>query len=143
MSNVMSLNISDKVIEAAVREEVNAGIVKALGNPEILVRDAVREMTNKYVDKNTGKIVNEGSYCAIPYFDWLAKDTVIKCVKEEIEKYVSENKEEFAKEIREQLEQNDLKRQVTAAFIQALVKTTESEWKMPIEVSFKQPEDEC
>ena len=142
MSNVMSLNISDKVIEAAVREEVNAGIVKALGNPEILVRDAVREMTNKYVDKSTGNIISKDSYYAIPYFDWLAKDTVIKCVKEEIEKYVSENKEEFAKEIREQLEQNDFKQHVTAAFIQALVKTTESEWKMPIEVSFRQPEDE-
>lgn len=35
MANMMSLNISDEVIKAAVREEVSAGIVKALGNPEI------------------------------------------------------------------------------------------------------------
>lgn len=50
MANMMSLNVSDEVIKAAVREEVNAGIVKALGNPEVVVRDAIHEMTNKYVD---------------------------------------------------------------------------------------------
>ena len=36
MANMMSLNISDEVIKEAVREEVSAGIVKALGNPEIV-----------------------------------------------------------------------------------------------------------
>lgn len=59
MSNVMSLNISDKVIEAAIREEVNAGIVRALGNPEDVVRDAIKSMTNQYVDKQTGEITKK------------------------------------------------------------------------------------
>lgn len=31
MGNMMSLNISDEVIKAAITEEVRAGIVKALG----------------------------------------------------------------------------------------------------------------
>lgn len=56
MANMMSLNISDEVIKAAVREEVSAGIVKALGNPEIVVRDAIHEMTDRYVD-STGEFV--------------------------------------------------------------------------------------
>lgn len=33
MGNMMSLNISDDVIKAAIQEEVHAGIVKALGDP--------------------------------------------------------------------------------------------------------------
>lgn len=140
MANMMSLNISDEVIKAAVREEVNAGIVKALGNPEVVVRDAIHEMTNKYVDSN-GEFVKKDSWRSIPYFDWLAKNTIEKTVKEEIEKYINENREEFAKEIRKQLQRTDFKENVAASFLKSLSDIAESSWRMPIRVSFEKPED--
>ena len=86
MGNMMSLNISDEVIKAAVQEEVHAGIVKALGDPSVIVRDAIKTMTNRYVNKD-GKFCERGSWNAKPYFDWLAEDIVKTTVKEEIEKY--------------------------------------------------------
>lgn len=140
MANMMSLNISDEVIKAAVREEVNAGIVKALGNPEIVVRDAIHEMTDRYVD-STGEFVKKDSWRAMPYFDWLAKNTIEKTVKEEIEKYINENREEFAKEIRKQLQSTNFKESIVASFLKSLSDIAESSWKMPINVSFEQPED--
>ena len=140
MANMMSLNISDEVIKAAVREEVIAGIVKALGNPEIVVRDAIYEMTDRYVD-STGEFVKKDSWRAIPYFDWLAKNTIEKTVKEEIEKYINENREEFAKEIRKQLQSTNFKESIVASFLKSLSDIAESSWKMPINVSFEQPED--
>nr|DAM43399.1 MAG TPA: hypothetical protein [Caudoviricetes sp.] len=139
MANMMSLNVSDEVIKAAVREEVNAGIVKALGNPEIVVRDAIQEMTNKYVD-STGEFVKKDSWRAMPYFDWLAKNTIEKTVKEEI-KYINENREEFAKEIRKQLQSTNFKESIAASFLKSLSDIAESSWNMPINVSFEQPED--
>ena len=57
-------------------------------------------------------------------------------LKEEIEKYVNENREEFAEEIRKQLKSVDFKKNITASFLQAIVKCTESEWKMPVAISF-------
>lgn len=140
MANMMSLNISDEVIKAAVREEVSAGIVKALGNPEIVVRDAIHEMTDRYVD-STGEFVKKDSWRAMPYFDWLAKNTIEKTVKEEIEKYINENREEFAKEIRKQLQSTNFKESIAASFLKSLSDIAESFWNMPINVSFEQPED--
>lgn len=140
MANMMSLNISDEVIKAAVREEVSAGIVKALGNPEIVVRDAIHEMTDRYVD-STGEFVKKDSWRAMPYFDWLAKNTIEKTVKEEIEKYINENREEFAKEIRKQLQSTNFKESIAASFLKSLSDIAGSSWKMPINVSFEQPED--
>ena len=98
MGNMMSLNISDEVIKAAVQEEVHAGIVKALGDPSVIVRDAIKTMTNRYVDER-GEFVSKDNWRAKPYFDWLAEDIVKTTIKEEIEKYVNENREEFAEEI--------------------------------------------
>ena len=141
MGNMMSLNISDDVIKAAIQEEVHAGIVKALGDPSVIVRDAVKVMTNRYVDKD-GKFCEKGSWNAQPYFDWLAKDIIKTTVKEEIEKYVNENREEFAEEIRKQLKSADFRKSITASFLQAVVKSTESDWKMPISISFEPPKED-
>lgn len=135
MGNMMSLNISDEVIKAAVQEEVHAGIVKALGDPSVIVRDAIKAMTDKYVDEE-GNFCRKDSWRARPYFDFLAEDIVKTTVKEEIEKYVNENREEFAEEIRKQLKSVDFKKNVTASFLQAIVKCAESEWKMPVAISF-------
>lgn len=140
MANMMSLNISDEVIKAAVQEEVNAGIVKALGDPEMLVKDAVKLMTNKYVNEE-GEFCRKGSWHAKPYFDWLAEKTVMDCVKNEIAKYVDDNKDEFAKEIRKQLKEANFGKYVTAAFLQAIVDCTRQGWKMPISITFKNGEE--
>ena len=141
MGNMMSLNISDDVIKAAIQEEVHAGIVKALGDPSVIVRDAIKTMTNRYVNKE-GKFCDKGSWNARPYFDWLAVDIVKNTVKEEIEKYVNENREEFAEEIRKQLKSADFRKNIVASFLQAIVKCTESEWKMPIDISFEKSKED-
>ena len=125
MGNMMSLNISDEVIKAAITEEVRAGIVKALGDPSVIVRDAIKTMTDKYVNSN-GEFCRKDSYRAKPYFEWLAESIVVTTVKQEIEKYVNENRDEFAEEVRKQ----------------AIVSTTQNEWKMPINISFEQPREE-
>lgn len=136
----MSLNISDEVIKAAVREEVNAGIVKALGNPDVIIRDAIHEMTNKYVDER-GNFCKKDSWRSKPYFDWLAEETVRSCVKEEIQKYVNEHKEELAEAIRNQLNDIDFRNKVSAAFLQSLVDSSKNSWLMPITVSFEKPKE--
>ena len=141
MGNMMSLNISDEVIKAAVQEEVHAGIVKALGDPSVIVRDAIKTMTNRYVDER-GEFVSKDNWRAKPYFDWLAEDIVKTTIKEEIEKYVNENREEFAEEIRKQLKSADFRKSISASFLQAIVKNTESEWKMPISISFEKPKED-
>ena len=141
MGNMMSLNISDEVIKAAVQEEVHAGIVKALGDPSVIVRDAIKTMTNRYVNER-GEFVSKDNWRAKPYFDWLAEDIVKTTIKEEIEKYVNENREEFAEEIRKQLKSADFRKSITASFLQAVVKSTESDWKMPISISFEPPKED-
>ncbi len=141
MGNMMSLNISDEVIKAAITEEVRAGIVKALGDPSVIVRDAIKTMTDKYVNSN-GEFCRKDSYRAKPYFEWLAESIVVTTVKQEIEKYVNENRDEFAEEVRKQMKDANFKKNVTAAFLQAIVSTTQNEWKMPINISFEQPREE-
>lgn len=136
----VSVDISEEVIKEAVQKEVQAGIVRALGNPEAVVRDAIKTMTNKYVD-DRGKFCEKGSYQAKPYYEWLAEQTVVDCVKEEIEKYVEENKKALRKEIRKQFDEKDFRKMLAAQFLKTITGALENEWRMPINVSFDRQEE--
>lgn len=140
MSELMSLNISQDLIKSAIQEEIKAGIVKALGDPSRIVKDAIALMTDTYVDAN-GNITKRGSYRSKPYFDWLAEETVKKTVREEIEKYVDEHREEFADAIRMELRKKTFKNNMAAEFIKTITEAVHSNYKMPITISFEEPKD--
>lgn len=141
MGNLVNLNVSDELIKSALREEVNAGIVRALGDPAQIVRTAIEQMTDLYVDRD-GNLCKKNSYYAKPYFDWLVEQTVKDCVKDEITKYVTENKGELANEVRAQLKNANFRNKIAASFVQKIVDTTEKTWKMPISISFEECKEE-
>ena len=79
---------------------------------------------------------NDPFDCKIP------KNFLLIDSPEKIEKYVNENREEFAEEIRKQLKSADFRKNIVASFLQAIVKCTESEWKMPIDISFEKSKED-
>ena len=102
MGKLVDLNVSEELIKGVIQEEVKAGIIRALGDPSQIVRTAIEKMTDLYVDNN-GTFCKRDVWRAKPYFDWLAEQTVKECVRDEIIKYVSENKVGLENEIRTQL----------------------------------------
>lgn len=140
MSEMMSLNISQDLIKSAIQEEVKAGIIRALGDPSKIVKDAIASMTDTYVDVN-GNITKIGSYRSKPYFDWLAEETVKKTVREEIEKYVNEHREEFANVIRMELGKKTFRNNMAAEFIKTITEAIHRDYKMPITISFNELKD--
>lgn len=141
MGNLVNLNVSDDLIKSVIQEEVKAGIIRALGDPSQIVRTAIEKMTDLYVDED-GKFCKENSWHAKPYFDWLAEQTVKECVRDEIIKYVSENKDGLENEIRTQLKSLKFRSNLAASFIQSIVDSSKSKWNMPINISFEKPKEE-
>lgn len=137
MSNIMSLNISDDVIKAALQEEIQAGIIRAMGDPGKVVKDAIIAMTDKRVNSR-GEIVASGDkWNTKPYFEWLAQTTVENVVREEIEKFIDENKEGIAKEIREQLSNENLKSDIANSFIALILRNAKNEFKTKVNIQFE------
>lgn len=137
MSDLVNLNVSEGLIKSVIQEEIKAGIIRALGDPSQIVRTAIEKMTDLYVDED-GKFCKETSWHAKPYFDWLVEQTVKDCVKDEITKYVTENRGELANEVRAQLKNANFRNKIAASFVQSIVDTTEKSWKMPINISFEE-----
>ena len=140
MGNIVDvdLKVDPEYLSKSAEKIVKAGIIEALGDPSQILKAAIDSVISRKVDRDGREST---SYSARPYLDWLAakvvEDTVRDCLKEVIE----ERKEEFEQAIKAQLSSKKFIKDTAARFIQAMIDASESRWTMPIDVSFKQPED--
>lgn len=132
-----SFSIDAGYIETEVQKIVKAAIVETLGNKEELIRKAIDSTIDTYVDEN-GEECRKDRYRAIPYLDYVAKKTVEKTVREVMIEVVNENREEFKAEIKRQLGKRKWKENTAEAFIKLILDNANSQWKMPINISFQE-----
>lgn len=137
----MGIEIDKELIESNVSNAVCAAIANALGNSDELVERAVKAVISSYVDSE-GRPCSSGSYRAIPYLKYLAEQSIKESVQSEIAKMVEENKEQFSQAIRAELNKPSVRQQLAAAFLDAVIGTTQQTWKMPITVSFNRHEND-
>lgn len=138
MANVLGidLNIDEKFIQESVQSVVRAAMVEALGDPSVLVKSAIDQAVDKYVDKRNGEVCRKGDWCAVPWLDYLAKKVVEDTVREVVVQVVEENTEAFKEEIKKQFSDKKFRNNTAAAFIQTIMDAATSSYKMPISISF-------
>lgn len=139
--NIMgvNLNIDQEYIKQSVEEIVKAGIVGALGDPSIIVRKAVDKFISKKVD-DRGRETD--SYYGQPYLNWLAEKTVENTVRDAMNEYVQAHTSELKEEIIRVLNTKKFKQNTAEAFLKTLVESGANRYKMPISISFEEPNND-
>lgn len=134
------LSIDAKYVETEVNRIVKAAIVEALGNRDEIIRKAIDNTIDTYVD-DRGNPCRKDTYRAQPYLNYLAVQTVEKVVREAMQEMVEENREEFKAEIKKAIGKRKWKEDMAQTFIQLVLDDAKSEWKMPVTVSLQKPKD--
>lgn len=142
MANVLGidLNIDEKFIQESVQSVVKAAMIDALGDPSVLVKAAIDQAINKYVDKKTGEESRKGNWGSVPWLDYLANKVVEDTVREVVVQVVEENTEVFKEEIKKQFSDKKFRNNAAAAFIRTIMDAATSRYSMPISISFKEDE---
>jgi len=135
----LDLNLDQNYIKGAVEEIVKSAIVQALGDPASIVKKAIDETINKKVDRD-GK--PSTSYSSIPFLDWLAKKTIEDTVREAMIEVVQENSSVLKKEFLSQMETKKFRDDLSAAFVNTVIKAAEATYHMPVTVQFEKLRDE-
>jgi hypothetical protein len=133
----VGLNIDQNFLKAAVQDIVNAALVKSLGDPAELVRQAIDRTINQKVDSD-GKITRD-EYRSEPYLNWLAKRVVTDTVKEAVMQMVKEHAPALKAELLHQLRTQRFQQNMAAQFLETVEKAAVDTWKMPISVEFVLP----
>lgn len=134
----LDLNLDQEYIKAAVEEVVRAAIVQALGDPASIVKAAVDRTINTKVDKEGKPSTGWG---AVPYLEWLASKTVEKTVREAMNEAVQEQTEALKEEMKEQISSKSFRNDLAGKFIKTVLDSAESNYKMPVSVSFEPPKE--
>lgn len=135
-----SFSIDAQYIEGEVNRIVKAAIVSALGNRDEIIKKAIDNTIDSYVDER-GNPCKKDSYRAKPYLDYLAEKTVENVVREAMAEVVDENREAFKVEIKKNIGKRKWKEDMAQSFIQMIIDNTKSAWKMPVSISLEKPKE--
>jgi len=102
MSDNPSITIPKDLLMPAIEAHVRAGIVAALGDHTKIIEEIARQACMVAVDRKTGGA--PGRYASdgekVPLLTYLTESALRGVVKEEIRKWVEEQREEIAKVVR-------------------------------------------
>lgn len=135
-----SFSIDAQYIEGEVNRIVKAAIVSALGNRDEIIKKAIDNTIDSYVDER-GNPCKKDSYRAKPYLDYLAEKTVENVVREAMAEAVDENREAFKTEIKKAIGKREFKKDMAQSFVQMIIDDAKSAWRMPVTVSIEKPKE--
>lgn len=134
------LKLDQEYVKAKIDEIVKAGIIQALGDPEMLVKKAIDLTINRRVDRD-GKDTNS-EWNSTSYLQYLAQKVVEKTVRETLEKYIEENREEFQKEILRQMSNKKFRANMASTFLQTILDSSKDKWRSSVHVQFVAPKED-
>ena len=135
-----SFSIDAQYIEGEVNRIVKAAIVSALGNRDEIIKKAIDNTIDSYVDER-GNPCKKDSYRAKPYLDYLAEKTVENVVREAMAEAVDENREAFKTEIKKAIGKRGFKNDMAQSFVRMIIDDAKSAWRMPVTVSIEKPKE--
>ena len=136
----LEMKLNEKYIEESVHDIVKAAIAQALGDPTTIINAAIDSALTSYVD-DEGNPCKKGSWRCKPYLDYVAEKTIEETVREVMKEVIEENKEHFKAEIKKQLSERRFRENLTAQYLNSILKSTEETWRMPVSVNFEKEKD--
>lgn len=104
MNNIASLNIDQSVFQPILEAEIKSAMARALGNPDALIEKLVNQVVNQKV--NSSGMVSGSSYDnKHNLMDVVFRNTIHQIVKEEVQKFASEQGDKIRDAIKKHLSQ--------------------------------------
>lgn len=134
----MNIAISNDLVEPIIRDKISAAIVAELGDPAALIETMVSRTLAQKVDHkgNVSKYRSDNTFSLI---EALAKNALREVTAQAIAEFVEEQKPKIKEEMAKQLKRQSNK--LAKIFVDGLVESTQSSWKMVCNVSFNTPSE--
>ena len=136
MADMVTLNISEKMLNPVIEEQVKLMMAEMLGGKDEIVNKVITTILKTKVDEN-GK---PSSYSSSKTFiEWLLLDEVKKLVRELIEEELRSRTGEIKAAIKKKLRSEKGGSIVADALLNGLNETFKHGWTSNIQVSFEPP----
>lgn len=130
MSEVVSMNVPNEVIQKIVQSEVSARVIAALVNHESLISNLIERTLHHKVDYQGRE--SSSSYDSKTYITWVCEKLIKDSLETSVKDYVATCKDKIQAEIEKQLKKNT--EPFVQAFMGAILNSAKSNYLLKVEV---------
>lgn len=139
-NNIVSLKISEDMINGIVSKQIQQAIVKELGNAEEYMEALISAALHQKVSER-GVVSNYSSENKYDYLDLLLKKKIQEAAKEALQEYIKENADKLKDSLKKELEKTATKNELVKMFIEGASKAFEYSWRFNCDVKFASNND--
>ena len=138
-NNIVSLKISEDMINGIVSKQIQQAIVRELGKTEEYMEALISAALHQKVSSNgqVSKYSHENKY---DYLDILLKNKIQEAAKDALKEYIAENAELLKVALKNELEKTATKNELVKTFVDGATKAFACGWGFRCDVNFKSPE---
>lgn len=139
-NNIVSLKISEGMINGIVSKQIQQAIVKELGSAEEYMEALISAALHQKVSIS-GEISRYNSENKYDYLDLLLKKKIQEAAKEALQEYIKENTDKLKDALKKELEKTSTKNELVKMFIEGASKAFEYSWRFNCDVRFASNND--
>ncbi len=139
-NNIVSLKISEDMINGIVSKQIQQAIVKELGSAEEYMEALISAALHQKVSQS-GEISRYNSENKYDYLDLLLKKKIQEAAKEALQEYIKENADKLKDALKKELEKTATKNELVKMFIEGASKAFEYSWRFDCNVKFTASND--
>jgi len=135
----MTLQVDKCLVEPVIKAQIQAAIVRELGQTERLVEKVVAQALTVKVNSE-GKHSKSSYRNEFTYLNWLTGDVIRRAAKEAIREYIEEVRDEIKVEVAKQIRKrsNDF----ATALVSGLADALKASWRFDVKVGFDSPDND-
>ncbi len=138
-NNIVSLKISEDMINGIVSKQIQQAIVRELGNTEEYMEALISAALHQKVSSN-GQVSKYSYDNKHDYLDILLKNKIQEAAKDALKEYIAENAELLKVALKNELEKTATKNELVKTFVDGATKAFACGWGFRCDVNFKSPE---
>ena len=139
-NNIVSLKISEDMINGIVSKQIQQAIVKELGNAEEYMEALISAALHQKVSKS-GEISRYDSENKYDYLDIMLKKKIQETAKVALQEYIKENADKLKDALKKELEKTATKNELVKMFVEGASKAFEYSWRFNCDVRFASNND--
>lgn len=139
-NNIVSLKISEDMINGIVSKQIQQAIVKELGNAEEYMGALISAALHQKVSID-GKVSHYSSENKYDYLDIMLKEKIRETAKVALQEYIKENADKLKDALKKELEKTATKNELVKTFIEGASKAFGYSWRFNCDVKFASNND--
>jgi len=139
---LVSLEVSPKLVQGVLEERIQAAIVAQLGDGETLLKELISRALHQKVDED-GKYNSSDYRNRYEFLEIITANSIRKAAKESLQEWLKQNSDKVRATVLKELKKPSRQKSLAKAYADAIEESLKCRWSMNCNIDFVRKDDDC